>query len=48
MEAKEQLMARGKFEVKNGEQIRLWEGRWVGNEPPMVAYLSLCNLVRVK
>jgi len=46
MEVKDFLLARGKFVVKNGKQVRFWEDWWVGHEPLMKQFPGLYNIVR--
>ena len=43
---KDFLLARGKFVVKNGKQVRFWEDWWVGHEPLMKQFPGLYNIVR--
>jgi hypothetical protein len=31
--------------LENGTQIRFWEDRWIGNQPFMLQYPSLYNIV---
>ena len=42
MEVKEHLLDRGKFDVKNGEQVRFW----VGHKPLMKQFPDLYSIVR--
>jgi len=48
MEAKEFLLAQGKFVVRNGEQVRFWEDWWLGREPLMKQFPILYNIVKKK
>jgi len=48
MEPKDHLLPRGKFKVKNGEQIRFWEDWWLGTEPLMNQFPTLYNIARKK
>jgi hypothetical protein len=48
MEVKSLFLERGRFRVHDGAQTRFWEDRWIENEPLMVKYPSLYNIVRKK
>src|ERR1041384_7193740 len=48
MKVKDTFLNLGSFILKNGTQIRFWEDRWMGNQPFMVQYPSLYNIVRKK
>jgi hypothetical protein len=45
---KDTFLNLGSFILKNEIQIRFWEDRWLGNQPLMIQYLSLYNIVRKK
>jgi hypothetical protein len=48
MKAKELFLRCGVFTLKNGEQIRFWEDKWLGNQPLMFQYPSLYQIVQHK
>jgi hypothetical protein len=48
MKVKDTFLNLGSFILKNEIQIRFWEDRWLGNQPLMIQYLSLYNIVRKK
>jgi hypothetical protein len=48
MEVKSLVLERGRLKVQDGSQTRFWEDFWIGKEPLMTKYSSLCNIVRKK
>jgi hypothetical protein len=48
MEVKNLVLERGRFQVQDGSQTRLWEDLWLGKEPLRVKYLALYNIVKKK
>jgi hypothetical protein len=48
MKVKDVLFSLGVFTLRNGEQIRFWEDKWLGNQTLMVQYPSLYQIVRQK
>jgi hypothetical protein len=42
------FLSLGVFALKNGEQIRFWEDKWLGNQSLMFQYPSLYQIVRHK
>jgi len=41
MRIKDEVLANGSFDVKNGTKTRFWEDIWVGVKPLKVKYPSL-------
>jgi hypothetical protein len=48
MRVKGLFLSLGVFTLKNGEQIRFWEDKWLGNQSLMFQYPSLFQIVRHK
>jgi hypothetical protein len=48
MKVKDVFFSLGIFTLKNGEQIRFSEDKWLGNQSLMVQYPSLYQIVRQK
>ena len=48
MKVKDTFLNLGTFVLKNGEQIRFWEDKWLGNQPFMLQYPTLYQIVRQK
>ena len=46
MKIKDEVLAKGSFEIKDGSKARFWEDTWVGEVPFKVKYPSLFNVVR--
>jgi hypothetical protein len=46
MRIKDEVLAKGSFDVKDGTKTRFWEDTWVGDKPLKVKYSSLFNIVR--
>ena len=47
-ESKGDILKHGSFFIKNGEQLRFWEDKWLGNQTFMEQYPTLYNIVRKK
>jgi len=43
---KDEVLANGSFDIKDGTNTRLWDDIWVGDKPLKVKYPSLYNIVR--
>jgi hypothetical protein len=48
MNVKDVFFSLGVFTLRNGDQIRFWEDKWLGNQTLMVQYPSLYQIVRRK
>ena len=46
MKIKDEVLAKGSFEIKDGSKARFWEDTWVGEVSFKVKYPSLFNIVR--
>ena len=46
MKIKEEVLAYGSFEIKDGKQTRFWEDTWVGQRPFREQYPSIYNIAR--
>ena len=46
MKIKEEVLACGSFEIKDGKQTRFWEDTWVGQRPFKEQYPSIYNIAR--
>ena len=46
MKIKDEVLAKGSFEIKDGSKVRFWEDTWVGEVSFKVKYPSLFNIVR--
>ena len=46
MKIKDEVLAKGSFEIKDGSNARFWEDTWAGELPFKVKYLSIYNIVR--
>jgi len=46
MKIKDEVLAKGSFEIKDGSKARFWEDTWVGEVTFKVKYPSLFNIVR--
>jgi hypothetical protein len=46
MRIKDEVLAKGSFDVKDGTKTRFWYDTWVGDKPLKVKYPSLYNIVR--
>jgi len=46
MRIKEEVLAKGSFDIKDGTTARFWDDTWVGDKPLKVRYPSLYNIVR--
>ena len=46
MKIKEEVLACGSFEIKDGKQSRFWENTWVGQRPFREQYPSIYNIAR--
>jgi hypothetical protein len=46
MRIKDEVLAKGSFDVKDGTKTRFWDDTWVGDKPLKVKYPSLYNIVR--
>ena len=45
MKIKDEVLAKGSFEIKDGSKVRFWEDTWVGEVSFKVKYSSLFNIV---
>ena len=45
MKIKDEVLAKGSFEIKDGSKVRFWEDTWVGEVSFKVKYPSLFNIV---
>jgi hypothetical protein len=43
---KDEVLAKGSFEIKDGTNVRFWDDTWVGDKPLKVQYPNLYNIVR--
>jgi hypothetical protein len=48
MKVKDTFLYIGSFTLRNGEQNRFWEDKWLGNQSFMTQYLTLYHIVRQK
>ena len=48
MKVKDKFLNLGSFQLNNGENIRFWEDKWLGNFTLSQQYASLYNIVRKK
>jgi hypothetical protein len=46
MRIKDEVLAKGSFDIKDGTKMRFWDDIWVGDKPLKVKYPSLYNTVR--
>jgi hypothetical protein len=46
MHKKDEVLAKGSFEIKDGTNVRFWDDTWVGDKPLKVQYPNLYNIVR--
>jgi hypothetical protein len=46
MRIKDEVLAKGSFDIKDGTKTRFWDDIWVGDKPLKVKYPSLYNTVR--
>ena len=46
MMIKDEVLASGSFDIKDGSNTRFWDDIWVGTLPFRVRYPSLYNIVR--
>ena len=46
MKIKDEGLAKGSFQIKDGSKTRFWEDTWAGQEPFKVSYPSIYNIVR--
>ena len=46
MHIKDEVIAKGSFEIKDGTNTRFWDDTWVADKPLKVKYPSLYNIVR--
>ena len=46
MKLKDEVLAKGYFEIKDGSNARFWEDTWAGELPFKVKYPSIYNIVR--
>jgi len=46
MKIKEEVLACGSFQIKDGKQTRFWEDTWVGQRPIKEQYPSIYNIAR--
>jgi hypothetical protein len=46
MRIKDEVLANGSFNIKDGTHTRFWHDTWVGDKPLKVSYPSLYNIVR--
>jgi hypothetical protein len=46
MRIKDEVLAKGAFNIKDGTKTRFWNDTWVGDKPLKVKYSSLYNIVR--
>ena len=46
MHIKDEVLAKGSFDIKDGTNTRFWDDTWVGDKPLKVKYPSLYNIVR--
>ena len=46
MKIKDEVLAKGSFQIKDGSKTRFWEDTWAGQEPFKVSYPSIYNIVR--
>jgi hypothetical protein len=46
MRIKDEVLAKGSFDIKDGTNTRFWKDTWVGDKPLKVTYPSLYNIVR--
>ena len=46
MKIKDEVLAKGSFEIKDGSNARFWENTWAGELPFKVKYPSIYNIVR--
>jgi hypothetical protein len=45
MHIKDEVLANGSFDIKDGTNTRFWDDTWVGDKPLKVKYPSLYNIV---
>ena len=45
MKIKDEVLAKGSFEIKDGSNARFWEDTWAGELPFKVKYPSIYNIV---
>lgn len=45
MYVKDQFVSLGKFQLSDGLQIRLWEDKWLENQPLKLQFPFLFNIV---
>jgi hypothetical protein len=43
---KDEVLAKGSFEIKDETNVRFWDNTWVGDKPLKVQYPNLYNIVR--
>ena len=48
MKVKDKFLNLGSFQLNNGENIRFWKYKWLGNFTLSQHYLSLYNIARKK
>ena len=46
MHIKDEVLAKGSFDIKDGSKTRFWDDTWVGDLSFKVKYPSLYNIVR--
>ena len=46
MHIKDEVLANGSFDIKDGTNTRFWDDTWVGDKPLKFKYPSLYNIVR--
>jgi hypothetical protein len=46
MHIKDEVLANGSFDIKDGTNMRFWDDTWVGDKPLKVKHPSLYNIVR--
>jgi len=46
MHVKDEVLAKGSFDIKDGSKTRFWDDTWVGDLPFKIKYPSLYNIVR--
>jgi len=46
MRIKEEVLAKGSFDIISGTSARFWDDTWVGYRPLKFKYLALYNIVR--
>jgi len=46
MKIKNEILACGSFEIKDGKQSKFWEDTWVGQRPFKKQYPSIYNIAR--